>query len=94
MWSRDAKNPELFYRVDNRLMAVLIRTEPELEIGEAKEVFEIEGWAGLLSWSSYDLLPNDRFVLIVQGEDQEEQHDEIVVVVNWSEELKGKFQPQ
>ena len=37
--------------------------------------------------SSYDILPDDRFVLIVEGEEQKGPPEKFVVVVNWSEGL-------
>ena len=88
-WSRDPEKPELFYRSGNRMVAHAIETEPKLVIGPARELFELDRWAGPTYYSSYDLLPDGRFVLVVEGEDGEQEPREFVVVVNWAEKLRA-----
>jgi len=87
-WSRDGK--ELFYRW-GAMMAVTVEvvtteTGPELRAGTPQELFKgqffysgVESVAGF----SYDVDADGRFIMI-----QEDEESEIVVVLNWFEELK------
>jgi Tol biopolymer transport system component len=90
IWARDGR--ELFYRSldGKRLLSVSIRTEPELEIGEESVILEglrlpAPGWQS--SSGAYDVSSDgERFLMVLENEAPETM--ELVVVVNWGEELK------
>ena len=90
MWARDGR--ELFYRSLDRtqLLSVSIRTEPALEIGAVTVVLDglqlpTPGWQS--SRGAYDVSPDgERFLMV--HEDQFPETMELVVVLNWDEELK------
>ena len=90
VWARDGR--ELFYRsVDGtELLSASIRTEPELEIGTVSVVLDglrlpAPGWQS--TRGAYDVSPDGKRFLIVQ-EDEFPETMELVVILNWDEELK------
>ena len=90
VWSRDGR--ELFYRSldGGRLLSVSIRNEPELEVGEQKVVLEGLALYQGMTWfeaGAYDVSPDgERFLMVL--EDRTPETMELVVVLNWFEELK------
>ena len=90
VWSPDGR--ELFYRSRDgtRLLSVSIRIEPELEVGEEKVLLKglrmpSPHWLG--DGPSYDVSPDgERFLMVLENETPETM--ELVVVLNWFEELK------
>ncbi len=89
VWSRDGQ--ELFYRNEDRLMAVDVTMQPAFRAGKPRLLFEGQylGWA---DWTNYDVSTDgQRFVMIQPGQGPERRH--INVVLNWSEELKRLVPP-
>jgi len=83
MWSPDGT--ELFYRVQNKMMAVAVQTRPSFSHGTPEELFEGE-YMSRSYVSAYDVHSDgDRFLMVASGPAQSQQ---IHVVLNWSEELK------
>jgi Tol biopolymer transport system component len=89
-WAPDGR--EIFYRsLDGKqLLSASLRTEPELEIGEESVILEglrlpAPGWQS--SSGAYDVSPDgERFLMVLENEAPETM--EVVVVLNWDEELK------
>ena len=83
-WSPNGK--ELFYRNQDKMMAVSIQTEPTFEAGTPKLLFE---GAYALSepplFSNYDVDAQGQFLMI---KEEEQGKGQINVVLNWFEELK------
>jgi serine/threonine protein kinase/Tol biopolymer transport system component len=73
---------ELFYRSDNKLMAVSVDTAPDLSIGTPRILFEANFGSEVLG---YDITPDGRRFVIIQGVEQ--TPPEIRVILNWPEEL-------
>lgn len=84
LWSRDGR--ELFYRSrDNKIVSVAVKTEPVFELGTRKILFE-DVYRKRYQHSNYDIHPdNKRFVMIKSSE---LISAEMIVVLNWFEELK------
>ncbi len=88
LWSPDGT--ELFYQRSGgkELWAVPIATDPEIRPGEARMLFEgsyeMSGDAGF----AYDVSNDGRRFLMVQTDPDEFIAEELVVVLNWFEELK------
>jgi serine/threonine-protein kinase len=83
-------NGEIFYRQDDRMMAVEVRTEPDLTMGRPQELFEGQygyGWWG--PFPSYDATRDGRrFMMVKEARSKGGTRQEIVLVQNWFEELK------
>jgi serine/threonine-protein kinase len=86
MWKASG---EIFYKQDERMMAVRIQTEPELTLGRPQELFEgqyVYGGAG--PFASYDVTPDgQQFLMIKGGGVTGEDWQEIALMLNWFEEL-------
>jgi Tol biopolymer transport system component len=86
LWAPDSR--ELFYRNGDKMMAVAIETEPELSIGTPRLLFE-ERFSPGPPWArrNYDISPDGKRFLMIKRE-QDLVPTEIIVVLNWFEELK------
>ena len=89
VWARSGR--ELFYRQEDKMMAVDIATEPGLRPGAPRTLFEISygrpgpGEKGAF----YDVAPDrQRFIMIEQPEVQ--AFTQIHLVFNWLEELERR----
>ncbi|GMR23768.1 MAG: hypothetical protein BMS9Abin37_2232 [Acidobacteriota bacterium] len=87
LWAPDGR--ELFYLVPGtKLMAVEVQTEPSFAAGNAKVVFEgpySEGPFG----RTYDISPDGkRFLMIKERASEETSSPELILVLNWFQELK------
>ena len=76
---------ELFYRNGDKMMAVDITTDPELEAGNPRLLFEGR-FRTFGSLANFDVTPDGRrFVMIQEGPEVRTQFN---VVLNWFDELK------
>jgi len=81
-------NGEIFYKQGNQMMAVPIRTEPELTAGSPQKLFEGQYKdLSLGPFPSYDVTPNGQQFLMIKAVEGS-QSGQINVVRNWFEELK------
>jgi len=84
------KGNELFYRNGDQMMAVVIETEPELSVGTPRLLFEgrfLPVLSGDDPGGSYAISPDgERFLMIKREQDL--VPTEIIVILNWFEELK------
>ena len=78
---------EIFYRSENRLMAVEVRTDPDLELGIPLVLFLRPGSHRSVG-RNYDVTADgERFLMIEADEEEEPPIRHINVVLNWSQEL-------
>jgi serine/threonine-protein kinase len=86
LWSLDGD--ELFYRGrDGAFYSVAIRTSPSLSVGQHTILFA-DAYVKNPQHTNYDLIPGDgRFVLLGGAA----QSTDLVVVLNWQEEVKGRM---
>ena len=87
MWAQDSQ--VLFYRNGDKMMAVAIEAEPELSVGTPKLLFEerLLGTGPVQLPRNYDVsLDGQRFLMIQREQDL--VPTEIIVILNWFEELK------
>ena len=85
-WSRDGR--ELFYRDGYRMMVVEVETEPDFDVGRTRLLFEepYDTDPNSVGNSNYDVsLDGQSFLMIERSENQA---SELVVAINWFEELK------
>jgi serine/threonine-protein kinase len=97
VWSPDGR--DIFYRriSDGAMMAAHVQTTPTLKIDAPVRLFESRQYeplvppqAGGPAGRSYDVAPNGRFLMIKEA--ARGQVAEIVLVQNWTEELKHSAQ--
>ncbi|MCZ6480142.1 MAG: protein kinase [candidate division NC10 bacterium] len=82
LWAPNGR--ELFYRVQDKMMAVSIQTEPTFKAGTPRLLFE-GAYGGLERRGGYDVDSEGRFLMM---KEEEQTADQINVVLNWFEELK------
>lgn len=90
-WARNGR--ELFYRNEDALMAVSIRTEGGFVAGNPALLFRGQ-FVPTLGGRNYDVSPDGRRFLMLKeaktSETGEPQRASLVVVANWTEELKRR----
>ena len=82
-WSPNEK--ELFYRNEDKMMAVSIQTEPTFKAGTPRLLFEEGAFARGPGRNRYDVDSEGRFLMM---KEEEQTAGQINVVLNWFEELK------
>jgi serine/threonine-protein kinase len=81
LWSRSGK--ELFYRHGPRMMAVDVDTREGLVLGKPRLLFERPG-----ADEGYDVAPDGQRFVMLDRVESEPPPRELILVQNWSEELK------
>ena len=86
LWSPDGQ--EIFYRSATDMMAVKVRTSPTLELGRPEVLFSLSdyvlpGTRGI----KYEVAPDGRFLLLKDSGSGHSQ-DRVVLVQNWTEDVK------
>ncbi len=87
LWSRNGR--ELFYRNDDKMMAVDISTEPSFRAGTPRLLFAGKyAKRAALAVPNFDVAPDGQRFLMVKATEQQSTATQIHVVLNWFEELK------
>ncbi len=88
LWSPDGS--EIFYRVDDRVMAAPIQTDLAFEAGNPQELLRGVHAGASQGGRSYDIHPDgERFLTILPAETNEQGLGiQVILVENWFEELK------
>jgi hypothetical protein len=90
-WSRDGR--ELFYRSENKMIAVAIATDGGFVAGKPRQLFEGNYVTTLAGWvrANHDVSRDgQRFLMLKRVDQEREPLTQINVVLNWSEELKRR----
>ena len=87
LWSRDGR--ELYFSsVDSReILAVPVKSATTLVAGRPQVLFEFAVHA-TISGRPYDIAPDERFLMIRSGQAEGGTAANMIVVLNWFEELK------
>ena len=85
-WSRDGT--ELFFRQQDEMMAVPFDPEGDTPVGVPQSLFRLRSPIGAWMVPNYDVTDDGRFVMLVG--DQDVPPSQLVIVVNWFEELKQR----
>ncbi len=85
LWTAD--DGEIVYRSGDRMMSVPIVTEPEIQLGTSTTLFESSFHHGEWGWVNYDVSRDGQRFAMLQPV-AETEPDEIVIVLNWFEELE------
>ena len=85
VWAHSGR--ELFYRSGaDDLVAVEVSADPEFVAGQQEVLFPAAAYMRNNAYAVYDVTPDDqRFVMLRTGD--EDTSTEVVIVVNWFEEL-------
>jgi serine/threonine-protein kinase len=78
---------ELFYQNGNKMMSVSIQMEPELVASKPTVLFEGNYDRGVIGFRNYDVSADGQRFVMIQKE-EEPAPTELIVVLNWFEELK------
>ncbi len=70
------------------MMVVSIATEPSLSLGRPDTLFEDRYIRSGYPWTTYDVAPDGRRLLMLQTRPGTAAPQEIAVVLSWFEELK------
>ena len=91
VWARSGR--ELFYRSPNGMMAAGVQTAPVFRVTERELLFEdiYIGVVAVVQVAQYDVDPRSGRFLMIKDEQQAAHEAEIVVVVNWFEELRRRM---
>lgn len=90
MWNRNVR--ELLYRSGNRMMAVEVATQPTFSPGKPGMLFEGTCLASQFPQmgTAYDVSPDAQRFLMIREVENTPAGTHIVVVQNWTEELKRR----
>ena len=89
VWNPNGR--ELFYRSEDKMMAVDIATQPGFAAGRPRKLFEGRyGDFPLPARANYDVSPDGQRFLMTKETEQNSSATQINVVLNWFEELKQK----
>ena len=92
MWAHSGR--ELFYQNGaNELVAVQVSTDPTLALGQQEVLFSVAAYMRNPAYTLYDVTPDDqRFVMLRIGDRENAVASELILVVNWFEELKERVE--
>jgi serine/threonine-protein kinase len=82
---------ELFYRAENRMMAVTVTLQPGFSLGKPTVLFEGPWLPTSRTLSNYDVSRDGQRFLMLKAADEDRGAQQIVVVQNWFEELKRRM---
>ncbi len=86
LWAHSGR--ELFFRSENSvLVAIEVGNGPDFTVGSRRALFSVNRYQAGPNHTGYDLTPDDRRFLFVQ---RAAPTVDMVVVLNWFEELKAK----
>jgi eukaryotic-like serine/threonine-protein kinase len=86
VWSRTGR--ELFYRNEDKMMAVPIVTDPGFSVGKPKLLFEAPYASVAVRVPNYDVSPDGQRFLMIKVSEPTKPPTQINVIANWFEELK------
>jgi Tol biopolymer transport system component len=87
VWNPNGR--ELFYRQDDKMMAVDIATQPALIAQKPRMLFESAGLLRVSTTPNYDVSRDGQRFLMVQASEQQAA-PQLNVVLNWFDELKRR----
>jgi hypothetical protein len=87
LWAKNGK--ELFYRWNDQVWAVEIRTDGRLTPGKPHLLFQKPGYQSFSAARGWDISPDGkRFLMVKLDERTPEPVNQMILVQNWLEELK------
>jgi Tol biopolymer transport system component len=87
VWSRDGG--ELIYRLNYRMKAVSVKTEPALTLGTPQELFSANDSRLRVRPRRYDVVPGGQRLIGVQSLEEDADQAGIKVILNWFAEFEA-----
>ena len=88
VWNPNGR--ELFYRNDDKMMAVQIATQPDFSVNKPQTLFEKKYASVTVGVPNYDVSSDGRRFLMIKGSEETAPARQINVVLNFTEELKRR----
>jgi Tol biopolymer transport system component/predicted Ser/Thr protein kinase len=89
VWAKDGR--ELFYLVNNKMIAVPVKFEAGFHLGKPQTLFEASYEPGLDGFPPYDVSADGKRFLFVKPNKGQPTANEIDVTVGWATELQSRF---
>jgi Tol biopolymer transport system component len=86
-WAHSGR--ELFFKSDNWLMAVPVRTRPTFTAGTPRRLFSVAGYRAARNRQEYDVAPDDRHFVMIRDLAADARGN-VVYVEHWFAELAAK----
>ena len=86
IWSRSGD--EIYYRNEDTLMAVTVKTDPSPMLGTPQILFQAGEKGLIVRQRAFDITPDGRHFITVKQLEKETGRDQIVVVTNWFSEFE------
>ena len=86
VWNPNGR--ELFYRSGNKMMAVDVATRPGFTAGRPTPLFAEDFVSSSTGFPNYDVSRDGRFLMVQPSANETATPTQIIVVLNWFEELK------
>jgi serine/threonine-protein kinase len=86
VWARNGR--ELFYRHENKMMAVAVASQPSFSAGVPRQLFESMFEAVPRREANYDVTPDGQRFLVIVSPEISTARTQLMLVTNWFEELK------
>ncbi len=87
LWSRNGK--QLFYRSGNQVWVVDVMAGTDFSASRPRMLFDQSGYSGGFPIRGYDIsLDGQRFLMVKEGETTPTPVTQMILVLNWFEELK------
>jgi hypothetical protein len=79
---------EIYYRSNNRMIAIPVTTAPSLRVGEPGVLFEDAFVSGIIGARAYDVAPDGRFLMMQAIGNRDPR--EVRIVFDWFSELRAR----
>ena len=86
VWNRNGG--ELFYRSGNTMMAVDVATKPVFRPGRPERLFTGDYLLASTTYPNYDISRDGRFLMVKPSRQENATSNQIIVTLNWFDELK------
>ncbi len=92
MWAPDGK-ALFYYTTLGRMMSVVVQTQPVFSVGKSRELFDVtQMFLPNTAAANYDVTPDGQRFIMVRNSDSSQSSATINVILNWGEELRGRFE--
>jgi len=82
-WARNGR--EIFFRADDKMMAVPVEIQPTFKAGTPHLLFQSGAY---LAQGNYDVAPDGQHFLMIKENDAPASNKQLNIVLHWTEELK------
>ena len=91
LWARSGR--EIFFRNEDKVMAVPIETQPSFKAGTPHVLFQSTDYR-YLGTGNYDVAPDGQHFLMIKEKEASASSKEVSIVLHWTDELKRLAPPE